>query len=44
MKRDNPKYLPWHCFTVCECENCGELYEAGREHDTVYDRRTDDGT
>lgn len=32
MKRDNPKYPPWHCFTACKCEKCGELYEADREH------------
>lgn len=32
MKRDNPKYPPWHCFTACLCEKCGEMYEADREH------------
>ena len=32
MKRDNPKYPPWHCFTAMLCKKCGELYEADREH------------
>lgn len=32
MNRKNPNYPPWHCFTACECEKCGELYEADREH------------
>ena len=32
MKRDNPKYPPWHCFTACICEKCREFYEADREH------------
>ena len=31
-KRKNPKYPPWHAFTVCECEECGEFYEASDEH------------
>lgn len=25
--RHNPDYPPEHCFTVRECEECGELYE-----------------
>ena len=32
MKRDNPKYPPWHCFTACLCDKCGEMHEADREH------------
>ena len=31
-KRDNPKYPPWHRFTVCECKKCGELHEASLKH------------
>lgn len=27
MKRKNPKYPFGHCFTLCECEKCGEYYE-----------------
>ena len=27
VKRENPDYPPEHCFTVRECEECGELYE-----------------
>jgi hypothetical protein len=26
-KRKNPKYPPWHCFTVVRCKECGENYE-----------------
>lgn len=26
-ERHNPDYPPEHCFTVRECEECGELYE-----------------
>lgn len=26
-KRNNPKYPPDHCFTVCKCEKCYEWYE-----------------
>lgn len=26
-KRNNPKYPPWHCFTVVKCKKCGEHYE-----------------
>ena|GEM_PF-4761110 len=25
--RKNPKYPPWHCFTVVKCSKCGESYE-----------------
>lgn len=32
MKRDNPNYPPWHCFTVTECDKCGEMYEADKPH------------
>jgi len=27
LKRNNPNYPPWHCFTVAECKKCGEWYE-----------------
>ena len=30
--RVNPDYPSWHCFTVTECQKCGELFEADREH------------
>lgn len=25
--RKNPKYPPWHCFSVVKCRKCGEKYE-----------------
>ena len=30
--RMNPDYPPYHCFTVCRCDKCGEDYEADRKH------------
>lgn len=27
QERKNPEYPPEHCFTVRECEKCGEFYE-----------------
>lgn len=30
--RMNPNYPPFHCFTVCKCDKCGEDYEADRLH------------
>lgn len=28
--RMNPNYPPYHCFTTCKCDKCGEWYEADR--------------
>ena len=30
--RMNPKYPPYHVYTVCKCGICGEWYEADRLH------------
>lgn len=30
--RDNPLYDPDHCFTVTQCDECGEFYEADKPH------------
>ena len=30
--RDNPKYPPDHCFTVCRCPLCNVAYEASYDH------------
>jgi len=30
--RMNPNYPPFHCFTVCKCEKCGEMFEADKKH------------
>ena len=30
--RMNPNYPPYHVFTACLCDKCGEWYEADRLH------------
>lgn len=30
--RDNPYYPPDHCMTLTRCNDCGEVFEADREH------------
>ena len=30
--RMNPLYPPYHVFTTCKCNICGEWYEADRLH------------
>lgn len=30
--RMNPNYPPHQCFTVVQCKECGEYFEADRRH------------